>query len=308
MKGNALLPEIEPIRTTRPLAARSAGMQACVSASWLVRLTSSWWRKTSSGMYSRGPATPMPALSTSPSSRSPTASAARAIASASVTSSRSSVVPVGAAPSARTPANTRHPACASRLAVVAPMPDEAPVTRTERLAKDGGGDLGALGRREAAVALDPLCPLVVAVQRVLPGESDAAVGLDCVLADRDCDVARVRLGGGRRNPGFVVLLCHAPRSPVRERAGELGVGVAVGELVRDRLVDPDRLAELLARLGVLDGQLERPLRDADGLERERRERPHAHPLERRSVADLLAAGPVRKPPEPPRRVHRLERL
>ena len=46
----------------------------------------------------------------------------------------------------RTAANTRQPARASRSAHAAPIPEEAPVTRTERSAKDRGGDLGALRR------------------------------------------------------------------------------------------------------------------------------------------------------------------
>src|SRR5207302_6854386 len=101
------------------------------------------------------------------------------------------------------------------------IPEDAPVTRTARLAKDGGGDLGPLRRREAAVPVDPLGPLVVAVQRVLPGEADPAVRLDRVLADGDRDVASVRLGRRGRDRGLVVLLGHAPGGPVRERAGEL---------------------------------------------------------------------------------------
>src|SRR5438445_205803 len=218
MNGSALLAEIEPMRTTLPRVARSAGIQACVRASCPVRLTSSWRRNSSSGMCSRGPATPMPALLTSPSSRGPTAAAAPAIAPASVTSSSSSVVPVGAAPGVRTPAKTRQPPRASRSAQAAPIPEDAPVTRTERSAKNRGGDLGALRRREASEALDPLRPLVVAVQRVLPGEADATVRLDRVLADGDGDLAREGLGGGRGDPGLVVLLGHAPRGPVRERA------------------------------------------------------------------------------------------
>src|SRR5690349_3243298 len=117
----------------------------------------------------------MPALSTSPSSRSPTAAAAASIAPESVTSRISSFVPAGALPSSRTPAKTFQPPRARRSAHAAPIPDEAPVTRTLRSGKDRGGDLGALLGREPAEALDPLGPLVVAVQRVLPGEADAAV-------------------------------------------------------------------------------------------------------------------------------------
>ena len=40
--GSALLPAIEPTKTIRPFAARSAGRNACVTASWPTTFTSSW--------------------------------------------------------------------------------------------------------------------------------------------------------------------------------------------------------------------------------------------------------------------------
>ena len=51
---------------------------------------------------------------------------------------------------------------ASRAAHAAPIPDDAPVTRTVRSVEQPGGDLGALLARVAAVRLDPLRALVVA--------------------------------------------------------------------------------------------------------------------------------------------------
>src|SRR5581483_3075836 len=230
----------------------------------------------------------MPALSTSPSSRPPTAAAAASIPPGSVTSRISSVVPAGALPCSRTPANTCQPPRASRSAQAWPMPDEAPVTRTERSGKDRFGDLGALLGREPAVALDPLGPLVVAVQRVLPGEADAAVCLDRVLADLHGHLRRVGLGRRGSDRRLLVSFGHGPGGPVRERPGELGQLVRVGEPVRDSLVDADRLAELLARLRVLDPELEDALRHADCLHRQCGERPRPDAVERSRVADRLA--------------------
>ena len=57
---------------------------------------------------------------------------------------------------------------------------------------------------------------------------------------------------------------HHAAQYASERASSTSVYV-LRELVRDGLVDADRLAELLARLRVLDAELERALRDADRL-------------------------------------------
>ena len=95
--------------------------------------------------------------------------------------------------------------------------------------------------------------------------------LDRALARGDCRIAAVRLGRCDRELRLRVPLGDAPSGPVRERARELRLDVRIGEPVRDRLVDADRPPELLARLRVLDGELEHLLRDTGRLERERRE-------------------------------------
>src|SRR4051812_46905820 len=125
-------PPTELTKAIRPRAARSAGSSALVTATWPIRLTSIWRRKSSSGTTSSGPATLMPALLTRPSSRAPTRSAAARTAASSVTSSSSGVVPSGALAGSRTPASTSQPDAASRCAVARPMPVEAPVTRARR--------------------------------------------------------------------------------------------------------------------------------------------------------------------------------
>src|SRR6266540_4350643 len=111
-------------------------------------------------------------------------------------------------------------------------------------------------RRVAAVRLDPQSALVVLVQHVLPGEADAAVHLDRAFARVDRGVAAVGLCSRARDVDLLVSLGDAPGSPVRERAGELHLDVRIRKLVRDRLVGADGLAELLARLRVLDRELE----------------------------------------------------
>ena len=92
-KGSALRPPIEPMRTTRPRARRSAGSSAWSTATCPTTFTSSWRRSSSSGTSSSGAAIAMPALSTSPWSSEPTASAAAAICAASVTSSSTGSMP-----------------------------------------------------------------------------------------------------------------------------------------------------------------------------------------------------------------------
>src|SRR4029077_7997923 len=101
--------------------------------------------------------------------------------------------------------------------------------------KDRLGDLRAVGRAGAVERLDPKRSLVVAMQRMLPGESHAAVHLDRALACRDGGLGRIRLRGDRAELSLPVILRDAPRRPVRQRAGELGLHIRVRELVRDRL-------------------------------------------------------------------------
>ena len=120
------------------------------------------------------------------------------------------------------------------------------------------------------------------------------------------------------------LLGDAPRGPVDERARELDVRVRLRERVRDGLVGADRLAELLARLRVLDAEVERALRDAERLgcraarkrgvsstcvglrrARGRRWRRRRRPAPSRDVPEVEARGRARSPAPraaaPPRR-------
>src|SRR5215471_19960602 len=102
---------------------------------------------------------------------------------------------------------------------------------------------------------------------MLPGESDARVHLDRALARRDGGLGGERFCGRGRDLCSLVLLRDAPGGPVDERPRELDVGVGLRQRVRDRLVGPDRLAELDSRLRMLDAEVERALGDAERLRR-----------------------------------------
>src|SRR4051794_506206 len=162
MKGKAIRPPIEAMKTTRPLLRRSSGSIAWVTATWPVRLTAIWWRKSSSGRTSSGPGTARPALLTRPSRPSdprlsPIVAAAAAIAASSATSTstgsrRSEAASRSdcASSSRRTPAKTRHPAESRWSAVARPIPVDAPVMRTDftgpTYSKRGGYDRAMAGK------------------------------------------------------------------------------------------------------------------------------------------------------------------
>src|SRR6266699_2415250 len=111
--------------------------------------------------------------------------------------------------------------------------DSAPRERRAETAKLGGraaeGELVPLGRGE------------VPVQPVTGVDAHAAMDMDRGVRDPVAGLGRPELGG-------------------RDR---LDVDVGVGQPLRHRLERPDRPAELLPGPGVLGGQLERPLGDAE---------------------------------------------
>src|SRR5919198_1179251 len=100
-----------------------------------------------------------------------------------------------------------------------------PTTRPSRAwcasVEQPGRDLRALLARVAAVRLDRQRALVVRVERMLPGEADAAEHLDRPFACRDGRVAGIALRRGHGDRRLLVVLRDAPGSPVRERACEL---------------------------------------------------------------------------------------
>src|SRR3954447_15687973 len=107
-------------------------------------------------------------------------------------------------------------------------------------------------RRVAVEALD-LVLLRVAVAAV-----DAEAFFDAVLAG----LRGEELGHPGLEVGALAGVLH-PRRFAGDEAGGLELGRHVGELELDRLVGGDRLAEGLPFLAVAEGELERPLADAD---------------------------------------------
>src|SRR4029079_1127993 len=89
--------------------------------------------------------------------------------------------------------------------------------------------------------------------------------LDGSLAGRDRGLGGERLCRSGCERRALVLFRHAPRRPGDERARELDVGVRLRKRVGDCLVRADRLAELDARLRVLETEVEGALRDAERL-------------------------------------------
>jgi len=136
----------------------------------------------------------------------------------------------------------------------------------------------------------------------LPGEADAAVGLD--RRARHLPAAgggggrgqRRRLGQARR------IGVSRPRGEVRCRARALGVQEHLGAAVRDGLEGPDRDPELLALLDVRERHVQGALADADHLRRQRRVRSG-----RRSGSQRLALA-TREGGEAAGRIDRRQRL
>lgn len=124
----------------------SSGPKAWVAMTGPMTLTSICRRNCSTGISSTGPATAMPALLTRPASVSPliatrTSRAADSTAASSVMSNISgvklapnSLLSRCASASLRTLPNTRNPLSRRSLALAHPIPVEAPVTTTTRMA------------------------------------------------------------------------------------------------------------------------------------------------------------------------------
>ena len=114
-------------------------------------------------------------------------------------------------------------------------------------------DLGDLG-----VAHHPL-------DRVVAGVAVAAEHLDGVGGDLHRDVGGEALRGGAEERQVLVAALGAAGGGVRHLAGGLDLHAHVGEQELQALEVRDRLAELLALLGVAERVVERALGDADRL-------------------------------------------
>src|SRR6187551_766557 len=124
---------------------------------------------------------------------------------------------------------------------------------TDHHALDLRGPLADQEQRRVAVEALDLVLLRVAVATV-----DAEALLDALLAG----LRGEQLRHPRLQVGALTGVLH-PRRFTGDKSGRLDLGRHVGELELDRLVLGDRLAEGLALLAVAEGQLQRPLGDAD---------------------------------------------
>src|SRR6185312_4838069 len=131
---------------------------------------------------------------------------------------------------------------------------------------------GAVALRAAEQRGVDLGTLVEPVDVGLPGEADAAVGLDRAGRHVDAGARGTRL---RHRSGLRERLrigVSRPSGEGRGRAGLLGFEQHLRAAVGDGLVGADGDAELLAVLDVLDGHLKRAVADPDELRADRHER------------------------------------
>src|SRR4051794_13301622 len=144
------------------------------------------------------------------------------------------------------------------------------------LAEQRAGDDQPLDLARALVDLGHLRVAEVALGRELLRVAVAAEDLDRLARPVARDPRREQLGlrplDRVRAPRVL-----QPRGAPREGARRLDLGLHVGELVLDRLEAADRAAERVALAGVRRREVERRLRDADGLRRD----PDAPAVERR---------------------------
>ena len=130
----------------------------------------------------------------------------------------------------------------------------------------------------------------VAVGLAVEVDADAAVDVHCRVRDPVAGVGGPELGRGDGLRGGKALGKPPGRLPHRERQ-EAGVDVSVGQALCDGLEGADRPVELLPGLGVLGGERDGALRDAelDGAGRDREQVDQASlrpspPSTRRSAA------------------------
>jgi hypothetical protein len=122
---------------------------------------------------------------------------------------------------------------------------------------------------------------------VLPGEADAAEGVDAVLGDRErgLHAGRPGDGGGQRRLARVGAGLLGAGGVPGAGAGLLGAGQHPGAAVLDALELADRAAELLAYLGVLGGGGGAPLRQPRRLGGEQHRRQVQHVLRAQAGQD-----------------------
>src|SRR5215472_10273780 len=98
---------------------------------------------------------------------------------------------------------------------------------------------------------------VIQMKVVLPSEAHAAVNLNSAIAHRAACVARVKLGDGDSSGGIRSVMLESPGRVINRGTGALRFKIYVGALVLHGLKNANGFAELLARLCILDGDIER---------------------------------------------------
>ena len=147
-----------------------------------------------------------------------------------------------ARPGFRTPAERPAPRAKWR-AQASPIPVDAPVTRTVfRLTRGAWRRSLRAASRDSRRRPRSAAPLVVAVQRALPGEADPAVHLDRPLARGDGRLGRVRLRCRRRQRRVARFPPRRTTRPSRRATEPARLDVHADDGVGDRLVDADQLA------------------------------------------------------------------
>ena len=144
-------------------------------------------------------------------------------------------------------------------------------------------------------------PLHEQVQVVLERVADGAVALERLAGGERGGVAGQGLGHRHMGRRVGIVVRDRPRGAVHERAGELDRDAGVGEVVLHGLEAADGHAELLALLGVVDGEVEHPAGEARRAARPRRARRGRTPRRARFVADRRGRLPL-DPREPARSV------
>src|SRR5947208_5918082 len=152
---------------------------------------------------------------------------------------------------------------------------------TAGLEIEGLRDQLALIRGVAERHLRRLRALEVQMHIVLPRETDATVHLDTVARHLPVSIGHVRLRHRRCKRAVGGVGFDRPGGVVRGGPPAFGQHQHVCQLVRNGLIDADRLAELLARFGVLGRCLEDLLDAADHLGAECGGRPLEGALQRR---------------------------
>src|SRR5213593_2132865 len=135
-----------------------------------------------------------------------------------------------------------------------------PLAGRQRPRDDQALDLA--GAFEERVDLGVAVPLL---DREVADVAVAAADLDRLLGDLDRHLAGLQLRHRALRLLELAAVTALPQRPPYQCSRGLDLGRHVGEHERDRLVLDQRASELLALLGVLQGELERRPRDAERL-------------------------------------------